>query len=142
MKAQASKPTLPVALLFPGQGSQYVKMLDGVKDVPEVRVGRKNRPTSGALNPNCCSVALLLVRRVSICLLGFAVPPRPCMPSSTKRNKMEESPKVKDMLSKATEILGYDLLKMCLEGPEEKLAETRYCQPAMFLRPALGAWFF
>ena len=60
-------------------------------------------------------------------------------------NKTEQDgrvPKVKDMLSKATEILGYDLLKMCLEGPEEKLAETRYCQPAMFLRPALGAWFF
>ncbi|CAE7245719.1 MCAT [Symbiodinium necroappetens] len=62
------------------EGSQYVKMLDGVKDVPEV----------------------------------------------------------KDMLSKANEILGYDLLKMCLEGPEEKLAETRYCQPAMFVGGLAG----
>jgi [acyl-carrier-protein] S-malonyltransferase len=66
---------LPIALLFPGQGSQYVKMLDGVKDKPSV----------------------------------------------------------KEMLAKAEGILGYDILQICLEGPAEKLEETRYCQPAMFL---------
>jgi len=66
---------LPIALLFPGQGSQYVKMLSGVKDMPTV----------------------------------------------------------KEMLAKANDILGYDIVKICLEGPEEKLEETRYCQPAMFL---------
>ena len=78
---QAPKaPSLPLALLFPGQGSQYVKMLDGVKDVPEV----------------------------------------------------------KEMLSKADSILGYDLLNMCLTGPEEKLAETKYCQPAMFVGGLAG----
>lgn len=27
----------------------------------------------------------------------------------------------------------YDLLKLCLEGPEEKLNETIYCQPAVFV---------
>uniref|UniRef100_A0A7S1F2S7 Malonyl-CoA:ACP transacylase (MAT) domain-containing protein n=1 Tax=Noctiluca scintillans TaxID=2966 RepID=A0A7S1F2S7_NOCSC len=32
-----SEPPLPVALLFPGQGSQYVKMLTNVKDMPAVR---------------------------------------------------------------------------------------------------------
>ena len=37
------------------------------------------------------------------------------------------------MLEKANEILGYDILKICLEGPDEKLAETRFCQPAMFI---------
>mmetsp|Transcript_90748 Transcript_90748/g.194638 ORF Transcript_90748/g.194638 Transcript_90748/m.194638 type:complete len:494 (-) Transcript_90748:209-1690(-) len=68
-------PSLPIALLFPGQGSQYVKMLDGVKDIPEV----------------------------------------------------------KDMLATAKDVLGYDLLELCLKGPEDKLAETRYCQPAMFV---------
>ncbi|CAK9093158.1 unnamed protein product [Durusdinium trenchii] len=76
----AKEESLPVALLFPGQGSQYVKMLDGVKDVPEV----------------------------------------------------------KEMLSKAKTILGYDLLEMCLKGPEDKLAETQYCQPAMFVGGLAG----
>merc|ERR1719414_1558771 len=28
---------LPVALFFPGQGSQYVKMMEGVKDMPAVK---------------------------------------------------------------------------------------------------------
>jgi [acyl-carrier-protein] S-malonyltransferase len=30
-------------------------------------------------------------------------------------------------------ILGYDLLALCREGPEEKLRETRYSQPAIFV---------
>lgn len=75
-----AKDSLPVALLFPGQGSQYVKMLQGVKDLPQVA----------------------------------------------------------DMLAKAASILGYDLLDLCLTGPEEKLAETKYCQPAMFVGGLAG----
>ncbi|CAJ1437928.1 unnamed protein product, partial [Effrenium voratum] len=66
---------LPVAILFPGQGSQYVKMLAEVKDL------------------------------------------EPC----------------KRLIDKANSILGYDLLDLCLNGPEEKLEETKFCQPAMFL---------
>lgn len=27
----------------------------------------------------------------------------------------------------------YDLLKLCLEGPEDKLNETKYCQPAVMV---------
>jgi [acyl-carrier-protein] S-malonyltransferase len=70
-----SEPPLPVALMFPGQGSQYVKMLSDVKELPPVA----------------------------------------------------------DMLDKAKTILGYDILEICLKGPESKLEETRYCQPAMFI---------
>eukprot|EP00746_Dinoflagellata_sp_MGD_P156096 gnl/MRDRNA2_/MRDRNA2_85699_c0_seq2.p1 gnl/MRDRNA2_/MRDRNA2_85699_c0~~gnl/MRDRNA2_/MRDRNA2_85699_c0_seq2.p1 ORF type:complete len:550 (-),score=149.99 gnl/MRDRNA2_/MRDRNA2_85699_c0_seq2:217-1866(-) len=73
-------PTLPIGLLFPGQGSQYVKMLSGVKDLPAV----------------------------------------------------------KEMLEKAEKILGYDILDICLKGPESKLEETRYCQPAMFIAGLCG----
>eukprot|EP00972_Heterocapsa_arctica_P078960 11642432-Heterocapsa_arctica.AAC.1 len=61
--------------MFPGQGSQYVKMLTDVKDMPAV----------------------------------------------------------KDMLEKANKILGYDILDLCLNGPEEKLEQTNYCQPAMYI---------
>merc|ERR1711920_853944 len=69
------KPPLPTALLFPGQGSQYVGML---KD---------------------------------------------CM----------NLPAVKDMLAKAEKVLGWDLKELCLKGPEDKLSQTEYCQPAMFI---------
>merc|ERR1719421_738617 len=63
-------PPLPIGLLFPGQGSQYVKMMNGVQDIP----------------------------------------------------------KVKEMLDKATDLMGLDLLELCMRGPETKLEETRYCQ--------------
>jgi len=72
--------SLPVALLFPGQGSQYVGMLKAVNQLPEV----------------------------------------------------------KDMLEKSKQILGYDILDICLNGPEEKLGETRFTQPAMFIGGLAG----
>jgi len=77
--APAVKP-LPIGLLFPGQGSQYVKMLSSVKDLPAV----------------------------------------------------------KEMLAKAEPILGYDMLNLCLNGPETKLATTVCGQPAMFIAGLAG----
>jgi len=77
---QAGPPKLPVGLMFPGQGSQYVGMFSNKKDIPSVKA----------------------------------------------------------LCDKAKSILGYDLLKLCLEGPEEKLEETSVCQPAMFVAGAAG----
>mmetsp|Transcript_50146 Transcript_50146/g.114004 ORF Transcript_50146/g.114004 Transcript_50146/m.114004 type:complete len:534 (+) Transcript_50146:56-1657(+) len=77
--APSAKP-LPIGLLFPGQGSQYVKMMSTCKDLAPVQ----------------------------------------------------------DMLAKAKTILGFDLLKLCLEGPEDKLEETQNCQPAMFIAGLAG----
>lgn len=42
-------------------------------------------------------------------------------------------PNVKDMFAAAQRILGYDLLSLCLEGPEEELMKTVHCQPAVFV---------
>ncbi len=52
--------------------------------------------------------------------------------------KAKDLPPVKDMLEKSKPILGYDILDICLNGPEEKLEETRYCQPAMFIGGLAG----
>mmetsp|Transcript_159983 Transcript_159983/g.282060 ORF Transcript_159983/g.282060 Transcript_159983/m.282060 type:complete len:485 (+) Transcript_159983:60-1514(+) len=71
----AARDTLPVALLFPGQGSQYVKMLTDLQD----------------------------------------------------------NYKVKEYCAIAEKVLGYDVLSICLNGPEEKLEDTSVCQPAMYL---------
>lgn len=43
----------------------------------------------------------------------------------------------KSMLNKADEILGYELSKICFDGPIEVLKETRYTQPAIFLHSAI-----
>jgi [acyl-carrier-protein] S-malonyltransferase len=43
-------------------------------------------------------------------------------------------PFVKELYSTAREILGFDLARVCFEGPEELLVETRYTQPAIFVQ--------
>merc|ERR1719382_1456356 len=40
---------------------------------------------------------------------------------------------VREMLSKAQDVLGYDILDLMLNGPEDKLEQTKFCQPAMYI---------
>ncbi|MEE9554763.1 MAG: ACP S-malonyltransferase [candidate division Zixibacteria bacterium] len=40
---------------------------------------------------------------------------------------------VKQLFAKASGILGYDLAEVCFNGPEEKLKQTAYTQPAVFV---------
>lgn len=42
-------------------------------------------------------------------------------------------PAAAELFAAAEGILGYDLLALCAEGPDEKLRETRYSQPAIFV---------
>ncbi|KAM3858970.1 malonyl-CoA-acyl carrier protein transacylase, mitochondrial-like [Diretmus argenteus] len=42
-------------------------------------------------------------------------------------------PNVKEMFSVAQKILGYDLLSLCVDGPEAELTKTVHCQPAVFV---------
>ncbi|CAH1778810.1 unnamed protein product [Owenia fusiformis] len=42
-------------------------------------------------------------------------------------------PNVMEMFDVANEILGYDLLKVCLNGPKQELDKTIHCQPALFV---------
>ncbi|XP_071958997.1 malonyl-CoA-acyl carrier protein transacylase, mitochondrial-like isoform X2 [Antedon mediterranea] len=42
-------------------------------------------------------------------------------------------PNVKEMFEVASEILGYDLLSLCLNGPQVKLNQTIHCQPAVVI---------
>lgn len=45
----------------------------------------------------------------------------------------EEVPAAKALFDEASEILGYDLLQVCTEGPKEKLDSTEVSQPAIFV---------
>ncbi|PNH05242.1 Malonyl-CoA-acyl carrier protein transacylase, mitochondrial [Tetrabaena socialis] len=42
-------------------------------------------------------------------------------------------PAAKEMFDKASEILGYDLLQLCVEGPKERLDSTAISQPAIYV---------
>jgi [acyl-carrier-protein] S-malonyltransferase len=46
---------------------------------------------------------------------------------------VKDVPKAKELFEKASEILGYDLLQVCTEGPKEKLDSTVVSQPAIFV---------
>jgi [acyl-carrier-protein] S-malonyltransferase len=45
----------------------------------------------------------------------------------------------RNLFDRASEILGYDLALLCREGPLEKLTESRYCQPALFVHQFVAA---
>lgn len=49
------------------------------------------------------------------------------------RSLYENSAAAKACYDQADQILGWELSKICFEGPEEKLTETRVCQPALFV---------
>lgn len=42
-------------------------------------------------------------------------------------------PNVMEMFKVSQQVLGYDLLSLCLEGPEKELMKTVHCQPAVFV---------
>ncbi len=47
------------------------------------------------------------------------------------RDLYENFSQAKEVFDKANEILGFDLAKLCFEGPAEKLSTTTYSQPAI-----------
>ncbi|XP_030071162.1 malonyl-CoA-acyl carrier protein transacylase, mitochondrial [Microcaecilia unicolor] len=48
-------------------------------------------------------------------------------------------PTVRAMFEAANKVLGYDLLYLCLNGPQEELNKTVHCQPAVFMASLAAA---
>ena len=46
---------------------------------------------------------------------------------------VKDVPAAKALFDEASDILGYNLLEVCTEGPKEKLDSTAVCQPAIFV---------
>lgn len=53
------------------------------------------------------------------------------------RDLAEAYPECKTLYAKANEVLGYDLAKICWEGPESELVKSNHCQPAIFVASAV-----
>jgi [acyl-carrier-protein] S-malonyltransferase len=43
------------------------------------------------------------------------------------------SPLARDLFDQASQLLGYDLLRLCVHGPADELNRTEYSQPALFV---------
>ncbi|MCX6993653.1 MAG: ACP S-malonyltransferase [Kiritimatiellaeota bacterium] len=53
------------------------------------------------------------------------------------RDLAEAYPECMALYTRANEILGYDLAKICWEGPESELVKSNHCQPAIFVTSAV-----
>ena len=49
------------------------------------------------------------------------------------RDLYDTYPAARKVFDRATELLGFDIRSICFEGPAEKLTQTRFCQPAIFV---------
>lgn len=45
----------------------------------------------------------------------------------------EQEPRAKELYERANKILGFNLVKICFEGPQEELNKTNICQPAILV---------
>lgn len=50
------------------------------------------------------------------------------------RSLCENSKTAEALYDEANEVLGWDLKKICFEGPDEALTETKVCQPALYVQ--------
>lgn len=55
---------------------------------------------------------------------------------------LEHSPAVRQLFGRASDILKYDLAKLCLEGPQESLNRTDICQPALLVAGLAALEFY
>jgi malonyl CoA-acyl carrier protein transacylase len=46
-------------------------------------------------------------------------------------------PQFPELVAEANQILGYDIVNLCVEDPDQKLQQTNYTQPALFIVSAL-----
>jgi [acyl-carrier-protein] S-malonyltransferase len=49
------------------------------------------------------------------------------------RSLYDNSASARSLYDEANAVLGYDFKKICFEGPEEELTQTRVCQPALYV---------
>jgi [acyl-carrier-protein] S-malonyltransferase len=65
--------------------------------------------------------------------VGFVFPGQGAQAVGMGRWLVENHDVARLVFDRAGNVLGYDLLDLCLNGPESRLAETEFCQPALFV---------
>ena len=65
--------------------------------------------------------------------IGFLFPGQGAQHVGMGRSIAERYPAARSLYDRASEILGYDLAKLCFDGPEDELDSTVISQPALFV---------
>ena len=68
---------------------------------------------------------------------GFLFPGQGSQTVGMGKELYESTPSAKAILDIAQEILGYDLKSLLFEGPQDKLTDTKYAQPAIYTCSAM-----
>ena len=65
--------------------------------------------------------------------IAFLFPGQGAQTVGMGKRLAESLPSARQLYDRAAEVLGYDLAKLCFEGPAEELDSTVYSQPAIFV---------
>jgi [acyl-carrier-protein] S-malonyltransferase len=65
--------------------------------------------------------------------IAFLFPGQGAQEVGMGKDLCERLPAARDLFSRASAVLGYDLADVCFQGPKEKLDSTVYSQPALFV---------
>ena len=109
----------------------YPEVLKRARDEKERKEAKAERRKAKAAAA-AAGVALPVKKPAPTGPIGFLFPGQ----GSQAVGMLKESkdiPAVKKMLETANKVLGYDLLKMCNEGPKDALDDTVHSQPALFV---------
>ena len=71
--------------------------------------------------------------------IAFVFPGQGAQYVGMGRDAYDSHPRVRELYSKAQKILGFDLARICFEGPAEVLVKTQHTQPAIFVH-SVALW--
>lgn len=72
-------------------------------------------------------------RQTPLSNVGFLFPGQGAQFVGMGREVAEELPAARELFQQANDVLGYDLTRICFEGPSEQVHATEHCQPGLFV---------